>query len=141
PKDVMTAMFNFNGSVDEQKKKLLWEFEEMFCTKYNFIFEDDGTLEKRVLSLDKNDKHRQSAESVNNDAIQKYFEKLTENFLHPLQQCFDFILKNTKTLIVQEEHDKIFSPEKFLKYIQRHGVKTQIFKKGKEQYVMDYYKY
>src|SRR5690606_40960798 len=57
-KDVMTAMFNINGSVDEQKKKLLWEFEEMFCTKYNFIFEDDGTLEKRVLSLDKNDKHR-----------------------------------------------------------------------------------
>jgi len=120
----------------------MWEYKETFLSKKKSYIVDDIDLSSLKLlteGIDENDRNsagrfnldlvfKRDPDTLNNDQIRKFFEELTEAFLHPLHQCFDTLVCSMKTFIVRSEHAKVFKSEKFVNYIKKHGYNERIFK-------------
>jgi hypothetical protein len=107
----------------ESKKKLLWEYKEMFWSQHTFIMRD-GSFEKKFMS---NELNQELANEVNDEIIRCYFKELTNDFLDPLQRCFDKIWTGMKSFIIRSEHGKLFKQEKFYNFLKSYGFKGSFF--------------
>ena len=77
---------------------------------------------KRNCGRSQNQSQQTKIETVNSGIIRKHFEQLTENFLQPLQMCFDSLWYAMKApFMFRSELEKIFLPQKFIDYIIKHG--------------------
>lgn len=118
----------------------MWDYKETFLSKKkSFIVDDLDMSGIKLLTEDINVSDRSSADSLNNDQIRKFFEQLTEDFLHPIHQCFDTLVCSMKTFIVRSEHAKVFKTEKFINYIKKNGYNEKVFK-AKKSDVFEMYK-
>jgi hypothetical protein len=122
-------------SSPDSRKNLLWEHQEMIWTKRDFVIKYDSNLEKKNLSL----KDKTLTETVNNENIKKYFEDLTEDFLDPLEKCFDKLWMGMTSFILKSDHTRVFKPEKFYSFICSTGFKEKIFS-GTKSDIEEFYK-
>ncbi|KAL9649368.1 hypothetical protein ABK040_016195 [Willaertia magna] len=136
-------LISFFTNIDNdtnERKQLMWEYKETFLSKKkNFIINVDFSNLK-LLTDDIDATNQNSADTINNDQIRKFFEELTETFLHPVHQCFDTLICSMTTFIIRSEHSKVFKPEKFVNYVKKFGYNEKIFKGKKSSDVFELYK-
>eukprot|EP00818_Percolomonas_sp_WS_P003255 CAMPEP_0117445314 /NCGR_PEP_ID=MMETSP0759-20121206/5726_1 /TAXON_ID=63605 /ORGANISM="Percolomonas cosmopolitus, Strain WS" /LENGTH=806 /DNA_ID=CAMNT_0005237475 /DNA_START=29 /DNA_END=2449 /DNA_ORIENTATION=+ len=116
----------------ESRKKLMWEYEECLWTQRKFVMKQDQSWQSKLVNFDPCNLDDFSALRGNDNQILTFFEQLTNDFLFPLQQCFDKLLYSMKTFIVRSEHKKVMRPETFCAYIQKHGYRPEIFAASQE---------
>eukprot|EP01080_Neovahlkampfia_damariscottae_P000196 gene196-4442_t len=131
-----------NQNSIEEKKKLLWEYKQMFWTKHNFkIKYDENSFENKLLKKDNliENENIELTNEINDEIIRNYFKNLTNDFLFPLHQCFDKLWLEMKSyFIIRSEHTKIFKQEKFYNFVKNYGYKD-IFNCKKND-VFEFYK-
>jgi hypothetical protein len=141
-------LINKKKQNEQKRKQLMWDSDEIFWTnKSNFVvkssFQGPDTswnhLSTNLLYLDAKDNNRDSADGINNEQIRKFFEELTEAFLVPIHRCFDTLVCSMKTFIVRSEHKKVFKPERFFSYIEKHGYNEALFD-GRRADILEMYK-
>jgi hypothetical protein len=74
--------------------------------------------------------------------LKKYFEELTEEFLSPLQKCFDslwYTSTDENQFLFQIDITKIFKQEKFYNFICKNGYPKKLFVSNDDE-VLEFYK-
>ena len=126
----------------ESKKKLLWEYKEMFWSQHQFkIKYDENSFEKKLIKREEiiENENIELTNEINDEIIRNYFKNLTNDFLFPLHQCFDKLwIEMKSSFIIRSEHKKIFKQEKFFNFVKMNGFKD-IFNCKKND-VFEFYK-